>query len=132
MKGEIPRQPRARIHRLFVLLSFICALPFTAAGQMEIIFETTDHSGVIKYGANRFGLEQITYVTFPKNGVAEQGSTVTTIYFGSRTWRFNSTVWPILAVVVVVISPLVWLAMYGIGSFARRPKKHPPPTASPP
>jgi hypothetical protein len=120
------------MHRALILFSLISALPFTAVGQMEIVLENKDHSWVIKYGAHgNFGLEQTTYTSFPHNDEKELRETETTVFFGSRTWKLRATVWPILAIVVIVISPLIWLAIYGIGSFARRPRKHPPPVSPP-
>jgi hypothetical protein len=108
-----------------ILLFLILALPLTSLAQSIVTWTETDHSWVIKCGTNRFGLEQTTQY-LPDHG------TETSVLFGSRMWTFHTTVWPILAIMAIALSPFLWLAIYGIGSFARRPKKHPPPVASPP
>jgi hypothetical protein len=111
--------------RFLILLFLICTLPFTSLAQGIITWTETDHSWVINYGTNRFGLVQTTWYL-------PHGGTETAVLFGSRSWTFHTTVWPILAIIAIGLSPFIWLLVYGAGSFVRRPKKHPPPVASPP
>jgi hypothetical protein len=114
--------------RRAILIALLCVLTPSAHAQDPVLFESCDHNWVIHYCSNQYGLKQDTLNDLSNHSI----NTTTTIYFGSYSRTFNTTVWPIVAIFFAVLSPVIWLITYGIGSVTRPAKKHPPPITSPP
>jgi hypothetical protein len=110
-----------------LLVAFVCALSLSARAQYVVTFPITDHDWVVRYSSNQYGLLQQTYL---RGKIAYQ--TETTLYFGSHSRTFHTTVWPLLAAFIAVLLPIAWLITYGIGSLATPAKKHPPPSTKSP
>ena len=116
-----------RSHAL--LVAILCALSLPARGQALVFIVRCDHDWSIHYGTNRYGLDQESSIYYSDPPLS---NTSTRIWFGSRQFSVNHTIWVVTAVIALPFICLGWLCYYGFGSVFRADKKPPPPNPSPP